>query len=220
MHSAAEPDNLAAALGAAAGRFAGASPVTEQVRFHFADPDPRRHAGARRVMALLLAVAQAEGIRPAEALDAACAVAILHDSALVHADVDGDREPSVAARFGRAHGINAGDALCALAYLQVLDPPPARPPVRTVAMTRALHQANYALCAGTPGALAGAACELGALAAGCPPERAAAYGRLGRTYAAATESESDVRTAADRIAGAAGIDPAGTLRALLARTRQ
>ena len=171
-------------------------------------------------MELVLAVATVEGGVPGDAVDAACAVAILHHPGLVHADLDGDREPSVPAHFGSAPGINAGDALLALAYLHVLDSPAARPAARTVAMTRTLHEANYALCAGLPGALLGAACELGALAAGCPTDRAASYGRLGRSSAVAAESDSDVTIATDRIADAAGIDPAGTIRALLLRLRR
>lgn len=218
MHSAAKPNNLAVALEAAIRRFDGASPVTEQVRYHFADRDPHGREDARCWMALVLAVAEVEGAPPEEALDAACAVAILHDSAMVHADVVREHEASVPAQFGHAHGINAGDALCALAYLQLLGTPPARPAAQTVAMARALHQANYALCAGTPGALLGAACEMGALAAGAPAERAGAYGELGRTYGAATESDPGVTTAGDILAAAAGIDPSGSIRALLAQS--
>jgi geranylgeranyl diphosphate synthase type I len=193
MRSAVKPDNLAAVLTAALGRFDGTSPVTEQVRYHFAHGDPARIDEAQPWMELVLAVAQHCGAAPDDALDVACAVAILHNFALVHADVGVETGASVPARYGLAHGINAGDALCALAYLQVLAAPAiARPPERTVALARALLEGNYAMCAGTSGALLGAACELGALAAGIPTGRARTFGRLGRSYGAAAPSRVDV----------------------------
>jgi len=183
MRSVVEPDSLAAALEAALRRFDGASPVTEQVHYHFSESDPTRRNDARQWMELVLAVAQAEG-GAERAADAAAAVAILHQYARVHADVGEVSGPSVSAHFGIAHGINAGDALSALAYLQLLvDPAVERPAEQTVAMTRALQEANYAMCGGTPGALLGAACELGALAAGASPERAQTYRRIGRACA-------------------------------------
>lgn len=193
MHSAVKPDELGAALTAALRRFDGASPVTEQVRYHFAGGDPSRLEAAEPWMALVLAVAEGAGGDAADAVDAACAVAILYNAALVHREVGARSGASVPAHFGLAHGINAGDALCALAYLQLLVQPGAtRPAERTVAMTRALLEANYALCAGTSGALLGAACELGALGAGVPVERARAFGRLGRRYGSALPGEVDV----------------------------
>ena len=73
-------------------------------------------------------------------LDVACAVEILYHASLVHDELDGP--------FGQAHGINAGDALCAIAFLQLLDGVPRRPDERTVLMTRRLHEANYAMCSG------------------------------------------------------------------------
>jgi geranylgeranyl diphosphate synthase type I len=183
MSSAVKPDSLAAALDAALRRFDGASPVTEQVHYHFGESDPARRDDARRWMELVLTVAQAEG-GAERATDAAAAVAILHQYTRVHADVGAAGGSSVSAHFGLAHGINAGDALSALAYLQLLvDPAVERPAEQTVAMTRALQEANYAMCGGTPGALLGAACELGALAAGASPERAQTYGRIGRACA-------------------------------------
>jgi len=187
MHSVAEPDSLATTLEAALRRFDGASPVTEQVHDHFTRSDPTRRDDARRWMELVLAAAQAAGGDPERATDAAAAVAILRQYALVHADVGAASGGSVRARFGLAHGINAGDALCALAYLQLLvDPAVERPAAQRVAMTRALQEANYAMCGGNPGALLGAACELGALAAGASAERARTFGRVGRAAAAVT----------------------------------
>lgn len=206
MRSAVEPDSLSRALAAAIRRYDGRSPVTEQVRYHFA-----RYAGEAPLrMQLVLAVAEAEGVEPESAIEAACAVEILHHCALVHEAVANDVEPdTVPGRFGLAHGINAGDALCALAYLQLVSQP-VRPAKRTVAMTRVLHEANYAMCAARAGGtdaaavLLGAACELGALAAGADEARARGYARLGRSYGDETVT---------------GIDPGSHVRGLLDAAR-
>jgi geranylgeranyl pyrophosphate synthase len=162
-------------------------------------------------MQLVLEVVAEEDGALEDGIDVACAVEILHRSTLVHDTVeDAERAP-----FGLAHGINAGDALCALAYLQLLGGPPRRPPERTVEMTRALQAANFTLCAGQAqelafaaggsfgsdaylamiagkAALFSAACELGAFVAGASCERAQAYGRLGRAYATAFQMEDHV----------------------------
>jgi geranylgeranyl pyrophosphate synthase len=206
-------DNLEVALDAAIRRFDGTSPVTPQVHHHFG------YAGiiARRLirlrMRLVLEVVAEEGGRLDDGLDVACAVEILHDSTLVHDRI----EDRVWARFGLAHGINAGDALCAIAYLQLLEGASRRAPELTVRMTRALHEANFALCAGQAreiafeddgaigpeaylamirgkAALFAVACELGALVAGASLERAQAYARLGRTSGVAFQMEDHVQS--------------------------
>ena len=83
-------------------------------------------------------------------------------------------------------------------------------------MTRALHEANLAMCAGQgrdiafeaearvtmddyvamiagkTAALFGAACEIGALAAGSDLRRARAYGELGRAYGLGFQVEDDL----------------------------
>jgi geranylgeranyl diphosphate synthase type I len=139
----------------------------------------------------------------------------------VHLDIaDGDAarggRATVWQRYGVAHGINAGDALCALAYLEVLTGSDRRPPERTLLMTHVLQDANYAMCAGQAadiafdraahvgldayltmienktGALFGAACQLGALHAGADEQRAKAYARLGRTYGIAVQIADDL----------------------------
>ena len=227
-------DNLEAALEAAIRRFDGTSPVTPQMHHHFAYPGDA--AGAQRLrMHLVLEVVAEEGRPAADGIDVACAVEILHSSTLVHDAVeDGARSP-----FGLAHGINAGDALCALAYLQLLEGPPRRAPEQTVLMTRALQEANFALCAGLAqelvfardgapsrdayltmiagkAALFAVACELGALVAGAAAERVQAYARLGRLLGMALQMESPLQSAyvadADALASAAGIDASGRVR--------
>jgi len=153
-------------------------------------------------------------------MDAACAIEILHNYSLVHDDIeDGDRmrhgRPTVWATHGVAHGINTGDAICAMSYLALLQSG-RQSAQTTVAMTRVLHEAHLAMCAGQArdisfesertvtmenylamiggktAALFGAACELGALAAGATLDRARAYARLGRSYGLAFQIEDDV----------------------------
>jgi geranylgeranyl diphosphate synthase, type I len=232
MHSAVNRHSLENALAAAIRRFDGASPVTPQVHDHFG------LAGAgegddRLRMQLVLEVAVEEGAAPGAALDAACAIEILHQYALVHEDLVANRarrheRETLWSRFGLAHGINAGDALCAMAYLQLLAGEVDRSPERRVAMTRVLQDAHYAMCAGRRPDLGfaavplfGAACQLGALAAGAGDERAGAYARLGRNYGRAMQIEGDVQpylSEADAFAAAAGIDSSGRVRAFFLRS--
>ena len=208
--------NLEDALEAAVRRFDGPSPVTPQVHHHRSAAAP---AGRAR-MQLAIAVVEEEGGRAEDALDVAAAVEVLYDAILVHDMAEGGSWSA----FGLAHGINAGDALSALAYLQLLGSSARRPPERTVEMTRALQQANFALCGAQAetgnvpaDALFSAACELGALACGASAERAQAYARLGRTCAGALQMTGEVwKVEADALASAAGIDAGRRVRSLFA----
>ena len=210
-------DDLEAALEAAIRRFDGTSPVTPQVHYHFGYAGDAAAAHKRLRMQLVLEVVAEEHGNAAEGVDVACAVEILHESTVVHDTV----ESGAWSRFGLAHGINAGDAVSAMAYLQLLEGPPRRAPEQTVLMTRALHAANFELCGGDKTAIFAVACELGALVAGASPERARAYARLGRTSALALQMEGDVQkaylTEADALAAAAGIDAGGRVRAFFAQ---
>ena len=227
MHSVVERDNVEAALASAIHRFDGASPVTEQLHHHFGYLDRGGTPCPRVRMQLVVEVAAVEGASPEGALDVGAAVEILHNYSLVHLDIEdhgdarGGRE-AVWQRYGIAHGINAGDALCALAYLEVLTGCDRRPPERTLLMTHVLQEANYAMCAGQAadiafdredhvavdryltmienktGALFGAACQLGALHAGVDEARARAYARLGRTYGIAVQIADDLTATSSR----------------------
>ena len=203
-------------------RYAGTSPTVDQVRYHFGYGDG---AGARRGKRLrsrlLLAVCEEEGAPIEAGLDAAAAVEILHNYSLVHDDIeDGDRmrhgRETVWSRYGIAHGINAGDAMCAYSYLTLLANSGGHPPERIVQMTRRLHDANLEMCGGQghdigfetaahvslaeylamidgkTAALFAISCELGARAAGLDEDHAAAYARLGRTYGLAFQIHDDV----------------------------
>jgi geranylgeranyl diphosphate synthase type I len=212
MSSAVKAHNLEAALEAAIRRFDGTSPVTPQVHAYFGYAGDAGRTAPRSRMQLVLEVVAEEGGAVGDGIDVASAVEILHNSTLVHDAV----EDPARSRFGLAHGINAGDALCALAYLQVLEGPARRAPEQTVEMTRALQAANFALCAAQADELAFAragevshgaylemlrgqaalyavACELGAFACGASCERAQTYGRLGRLLGVAYRMEDDVR---------------------------
>jgi geranylgeranyl diphosphate synthase type I len=210
-------DAVTSALGGA-----GDSPIVEQVRWHFGIGSERAGKHGKRLRPhLLFLIARAEGGSFDDALDAALAVELLHNYSLVHDDIeDGDElrhgRPTVWARFGSAHGINAGDSMCALSYLTLLRNSSCAPVERVATMTRVLHAANLTMCAGQAydigfesagavtmdgyvamiegktAALFGAACALGALSAGADETRAAAYGELGRAYGRAFQIRDDV----------------------------
>ncbi|MGB8267933.1 MAG: polyprenyl synthetase family protein [Candidatus Velthaea sp.] len=228
MSSAGSPDSAAefggrfeSALEATLARYATDAPITPMTRYHFGYDAGLTRRGKRLRPRLLATVTEEEGGSLEDALPAACAIEILHNFTLVHDDIeDHDRvrhnRETVWTRWGVAHGINTGDSLCAIAYLALLGESPRLPAERELAMVRALHEAQYAICAGQSSdigfetaahvsmseymamignktaALFGAACALGALAAGAAPERAAAYARFGRAYGAAFQIEDDV----------------------------
>jgi geranylgeranyl diphosphate synthase type I len=197
----------------------GASPTKALVRAHFAFDDPRAKRGKRLRPRILVAVAEAEGAPAEDAFAAATAVELLHNFSLVHDDIE-DRDEMRHGRstLWKQHGIpaalTAGDAMCALAFTMLLEGP--ADAERTVAMTACLHRALYDLCRGQgadigfetspsvtfgeylamiegkTAALFAASCELGALAAGAPPERAGAYGRMGHDYGLAFQVRDDI----------------------------
>ena len=192
------------------------------IRYHFGYDSPARNkAGKRLRPQLLLRTALEEGGRLESAIDAAVAIEILHNYSLVHDDIeDGDElrhgRTTIWAQFGIPHGINAGDALCAISYLTLLHEEAVVPPGRVVEMLHVLHEANLRMCegqgldidfetksvvsmpqylqmiAGKTGALFAASCELGALAGGAEPARARAYAGFGRAYGLAFQIRDDV----------------------------
>jgi len=197
------------------------SPVDEQVRWHFGIGSDGEVRGKRLRPRLLFAAAFDEGGTFDDAIDAALAIEFLHNYSLVHDDIeDGDRlrrgRQTVWARFGFAHGINAGDAVCAVSYLSLLENSSGAPLERVLAAARVLQRANFAMCAGQGYDLAfesarevtlaaylamidgktatlfGAACELGALCAGREEFRARAYAEVGRAYGRAFQIRDDV----------------------------
>lgn len=192
------------------------------IRYHFGyDAPGTMKAGKRLRPQLLLRTALEEGGRIECAIDAAVAIEILHNYSLVHDDIeDGDElrhgRTTIWSRFGVAHGINAGDALCAISYLTLLHEEAVVPPGRVVEMLHVLHEANLRMCegqgldiefetkavvsmpqylemiAGKTGALFAASTQLGALAASADSARAAEYAALGRAYGLAFQIRDDV----------------------------
>ena len=190
------------------------------LREHFARDDPPAKRGKRMRPRILLTVAESEGADPRAAFGAAAALELLHNFSLIHDDMeDGDElrhgRPTLWARFGIRPALIAGNAMSALAYLTLIDGSPALSPQQVAAMLACLQQAHYRMCEGQAfdigferspavtfakylemiegktAALLGASCELGALAAGCSGERAAAYGRVGRVYGLAFQVRDD-----------------------------
>ncbi len=209
-------------LARAVERHRGSSAVAEMIRYHFGyDVPGNARRGKRLRPHMLMRVALEEGGALEASLDAAAAIEILHNYSLVHDDIeDGDEmrhgRTTIWARYGVAHGINAGDAMCAISYLTLLHAGDFVPSDRVARMMHVLHDANLAMCdgqaldigferaelvtmsqylamiAGKTAALFGAACELGALSAGASPERVSAYGVFGRYYGRAFQIRDDV----------------------------
>ncbi|HVA38273.1 MAG TPA: polyprenyl synthetase family protein [Candidatus Dormibacteraeota bacterium] len=201
-------------------RFTGDSPVYEMVAYHFGLSDEGRR-GKRLRPQLCLLVAQADGGDAEAAFDAALAVELLHNFSLIHDDIeDGDHvrhgRATVWSRYGLAHGINAGDALCSIAYLALLENAAGLSADRIATMSRVLHQAQLEMCAGQAldisfetassvdldaylrmvegktAALFRATAEMGAVAAGIDAARAQAYGELARLYGMAFQIQDDL----------------------------
>ncbi len=107
--------------------------------------------GGKRVRPkICLMAAQAAGGRMEDAIQAACAIELLHSYTLVHDDLpamDDDTErrgrPSVWAKFGEATAILAGDALQALAFAVA-----ARAPRNAESVVASLAQAARAVVEG------------------------------------------------------------------------
>lgn len=213
-------DGFEAFLDAALRKRLDDSGVAAMIADHFGLDDPSARRGKRLRPRILLAVAQAEGASPGDAYGAAAAVEMLHNFSLIHDDIE-DRDelrhgrPTLWTKYGVAASIEAGNALCSLTYLTLLDSARDRPAL-ALALERALLRAHHAMCAGQShdiefettnvvsferyaamiegktAALFSASCELGALAAGASDERAASYGRIGRAYGLAFQIRDDV----------------------------
>jgi len=191
------------------------------IREHFGLGDPTAKRGKRLRPQILLAVAESEGADGSPALGAAAALELLHNFSLIHDDIeDGDEmrhgRPTLWARHGIPAALVAGNAMSALAYITLIDGSSSLPSSTVVLMERCLQQAHFRMCEGQSfdigfetatfvtfeeyvrmiegktAALLRAACELGALAAGNEPERAATYGHVGRAYGLAFQVRDDV----------------------------
>ncbi|HXW76197.1 MAG TPA: polyprenyl synthetase family protein [Candidatus Eremiobacteraceae bacterium] len=135
-------------------RTSRASPVHAQIAFHLGYDGERTVTRGKRLRPRLVAAAARACGGPIDATLAACtAVELLHNYSLIHDDIeDGDRmrhgRTTVWAEFGMPHGVNAGDAVGALAQLALA--PVAATLGADVAMAMALDlaDANLRMCEG------------------------------------------------------------------------
>ncbi|GAC1401959.1 MAG: hypothetical protein NVSMB64_00980 [Candidatus Velthaea sp.] len=210
-----------AALEAWVSRYDDGSPAIAMVREHFGIGAPDRRRGKRLRPHILLLVAQTEGTIDPAAEGAAVAIELLHNYSLIHDDIeDGDElrhgRPTLWVKHGVPGALIAGNMMCAMSYMTLIDSAAGAPAERRIMLERCLQAANYHMCEGqsidigfeTAGhvtfaeyldmidgktaALFSAACELGALAAGADENRARAYGRFGRTYGRAFQIRDDI----------------------------
>lgn len=202
--------------------YRGSKQVADMLFYHFGygDHGPARR-GKRLRPRLLLQVAQAEGAAADDALDAAAAVEILHNYSLVHDDIeDGDElrhgRRTLWSVYGIPQALNAGDALCAISFLVLMNAAHRHPGERVLRMVRALNEAHATMCDGQSldlaferasavdlaeyhrmigaktAALFGASSELGALCAPCDDQSVLRYRELGRAYGLAFQIRDDV----------------------------
>lgn len=217
------PDLFEERLEAHIVRYRGSSQISDLLSYHFGyGPYGPARRGKRLRPRLLLAVAQAHGASAEDALDAAAAIEILHNYSLVHDDIE-DRDELRHGRdtlwkvYGVAQAINAGDAMCALSFLALTAASSRHGGERVVAMVRALHEAHATMCEGQAldlafetqehvgiedytrmisaktAALFAAACELGALCAGCGEAALSDYRELGNAFGMAFQIQDDAQ---------------------------
>lgn len=186
-----------------------------------ADRRPARRPGKAIRPALTLGCAQAvagglyqdrpHAVPQAAVVGAAVAVEMVHDFSLLHDDVmDGDlirrHRPSVWAVFGTGPAILVGDVLLTAAMQQAGIADGVRVLAGAVQDLCAGQWADLAfedrgdvtlaeciqMAEGKTGALLGAACQLGALAAGADPAVAGLYRRFGRQLGVAFQLADDL----------------------------
>jgi geranylgeranyl diphosphate synthase type I len=170
----------------------------------------------RPALALLVCQAVCGEIEPA--LPAAAGVELIHNFSLVHDDIQ-DRSalrrhrPTLWSLWGAAQGINAGDALFALAQIALLRSPSelsarlAAELNRTALLlaegqyldielqdggTRATTEAYEAMIARKTGALFACACRLGALCAGASSAAEEAFAAYGLELGLAFQEQDDL----------------------------
>jgi geranylgeranyl diphosphate synthase type I len=150
------------------------------------------------------------------ALPPACAVELIHSFSLIHDDIqDGDAtrrgRPTVWKRHGSAQAINVGDAIFTLAFSVLAEADSARSAewLRIVSGTclrltygqyldmayqgeQRITLAEYQeMIEGKTAALVEAACRLGAVSAGAPPDRQDLFARFGRALGLAFQIQDD-----------------------------
>lgn len=201
-------------------RFREPVPTLEMLRYHLGSG-----RGKRLRPRLLLHIVEEwrgdDASAISDGLQAACAIEFLHNYSLIHDDIeDGDRlrhgRETLWARYGAAHGINAGDTLCSISYLSLLRSGAISSVERAARLAEILLEAHYAMCLGQgldiafetraevsyeeylamagrkTAALFGAACAMGAMIAGLSEEQVSAYTACGRAYGEAFQIRDDI----------------------------
>lgn len=195
--------------------------VGEMLAYHFGYIDGESARRGKRLRPrLLLMVAQECGASLEDAIDAAVAVELLHNYSLIHDDIeDGDRyrhgRETLWAKYGIAQAINAGDALCALSFLALMNGARRFPAERMTKMVERLHLAHLAMChgqsldiafesqsnvpaerylemiSGKTAALFAVSCELAAMCAGKGETEIRRYRGLGSAFGIAFQMYDD-----------------------------
>ncbi len=200
-------------------------------------------AGGKRLRPLLVLLAAGDGAPEEDAVRAAAAVELVHSATLVHDDVlDGARlrrgRPTVVAVGGRNIATATGDLLFSRAFAElVLNGRPEQIRVLSAASSalargelvqredafREVTVERYLVrCELKTAQLFAAACELGALLAGDPPQRASAFGRRIGLAFQLLDDVLDVSGPAERTGKHRGtdlLDGTMTLPFILARAR-
>src|SRR5438270_7204796 len=147
-------EQFEARLEAAVEAFQGESLVRDMLAYHFGYGEYGNvRRGKRLRPRLLLEVVENEGGAWDDALDAAAAIEILHNYSLVHDDIeDHDRlrhgRETLWAKYGIPQAVNAGDAMCALAFLELTRAHIGFPAERCLHLVHALHTAHLEMCDG------------------------------------------------------------------------
>ncbi len=215
------PPRVAAAMRAAA--LARASMTGRMSGYHMGWLDEsgreRRSVTGKLIRpSLCLWACEACGGNPEDALAPATALEWVHNFTLVHDDIqDGDRDrhgrPTLWTLWGVAQGINAGDALHALAFRVLTES--SADPERTLCAVRALSTATLEVVEGQcldlslegrvqvpirgylrmvrakTGALLGAGLQMGALTAGAPQTTVRSFRRAGYLLGLAFQMRDD-----------------------------
>jgi geranylgeranyl diphosphate synthase type I len=188
--------------------------------FGYGTHGPAR-AGKRLRPQMVMRVAEALGAESGATLDASAAVEMLHNYSLIHDDIE-DRDElrrgrrTLWAVYGVPQAINAGDALCAMTFLTLLQAETSHPYERVVAMVRTLHEAHRVMCvgqsrdiafesashvaiqdyhemiAGKTAALFAASCALGAECAHAPADAVQLYAAAGHAFGISFQVQDDI----------------------------